>query len=402
MGMDVIGRVVGGGQPTGSSTFGALAPGGVSANAAIPMTPQQQAIVRLGVTSRLAKLGDIAVPLEHAYYNSPTFKAGVAGAEETAKRGAGWPFFQAEQTLQSDLARRNALAGQGMELAPDGSIRPIAGFSPTQAATAGAKAGAETGAQEAARQPYTQANAQFQTQLDIAKQNAAPVTLQPGQTTIIDPSRVHLPQPLGAPLRSGLAPAQPLAAAPITLQGRAPAEVEFEQKLGQTNAAQFFERKTQAEDAVKSMRGSIVARELLDGGMITGTGANWRLSAAKALATVGLTDGATVANTEAYMAARARDVLNLVKGLGSATAISDADREFANRMAAGQIDLSETGMRKILDLLDRYSRETIDRHNRDAERLPPELSKYPLTVPMPEMKPRASGTTSSGVKWSVQ
>src|SRR6266699_5396384 len=46
-----------------------LIPG--AAGGQFSMSPQQAAIVKLGILSRAAKMGDVATPLEQAFYNSP-------------------------------------------------------------------------------------------------------------------------------------------------------------------------------------------------------------------------------------------------------------------------------------------------------------------------------------------
>jgi lysozyme-like protein len=64
---------------------GGGAPAGMVPGGGVQLSPAQLAIARLGMLGRMTKMGDIADPLEKAFYGSPQFKGDVAGAEELAK-----------------------------------------------------------------------------------------------------------------------------------------------------------------------------------------------------------------------------------------------------------------------------------------------------------------------------
>lgn len=343
--------------------------------AAMNLDPTQLARLRAGLA--LAGIsGDPLGGFAQAYYNSPQYKAAI----ERATKGVGLEFLPQEEAIKQ----------QSKYLGPEAD--PI-------------RQGQIASAQEAAKLGPDMLRKWYETQAQISQQRNAPVTLSPGQTLQVPTAPVPAPPfnllPGGA--------AQPQTAPPLSvpaqtvLQGRNPAEVEFEQKLGQENAKQFTERRAAALDAAKSLEASSRARQLLDSGIYSGPLANAKLSFGRALAELGYGDAKdAVANTEAFVAARAEEVGRIIKQFGAGTGLSDADREYAAKMAGGQIAMTEGSIRKIMEMLDRGSRNAIEKFNKDAEKVSPGLSPYPLTVPMPNLPTGRSGTTSSGVPWSVQ
>lgn len=90
--------------------------------------------------------------------------------------------------------------------------------------------------------------------------------------------------------------------------------------------------------------------ELLESGdIITGAGADLRLNFDRALALGGNEDAKRrVTATETYQNLTARQVLPLVKQLGSGNGITDADRKFTQAIVAGDIALNEETMREVI------------------------------------------------------
>lgn len=159
------------------------------------------------------------------------------------------------------------------------------------------------------------------------------------------------------------------------------AQGEFAKKVGAENAKRFFGRREGALDAAKSLQSTAEAKKLLDSGVITGFGANYAVAFGKALQQVGINLAPdAIANTEAFAASRAQEVGRIIKLFGAGTGLSDADREFATKAAAGQITLTEASIRRILDINERAARNIISRFNRDAQRVPEGVSSFPLTV----------------------
>jgi len=119
---------------------------------------------------------------------------------------------------------------------------------------------------------------------------------------------------------------------------------------------------TAARDEIQSIHR---ARSQLDapGGIFSGTAADTRLKLAKVAEFLGVPDAGKIVNSEAFGSAIGSRVLALVKNLGSGTAISNADRDFAAAMAGGNLKLDEKSIRRILDIGEKAARVRIQQHN---------------------------------------
>jgi hypothetical protein len=85
------------------------------------------------------------------------------------------------------------------------------------------------------------------------------------------------------------------------------------------------------------------------------------------------------------------NVGRIIKQFGAGTGLSNADREYAAKIAAGEIALTETALRRILDINDRAANRAIDLHNRNVKSI---KTNIPLTVEKPvfdKPKPSAAG-----------
>jgi hypothetical protein len=168
----------------------------------------------------------------------------------------------------------------------------------------------------------------------------------------------------------------------------ATAENAFAKELGGLNAKSFVEEGTAARSAADSLKSSEDARMLLDSGVVTGIGSGYILNLGKALQKVGFHESDdAIANTEAFVATRAQEVGRIIQLFGAGTGLSDADREFAKKAAAGDIELNEASIRRILDINDRAARNIIKNYNAKASKVDPALSPYPLTVEEPAAPP---------------
>lgn len=392
----------------------AVAPGMGALNIDPVALARQRAVLGLGGIS-----GDPLSGFAQLYYGSPQYKAATAAAEKGAtlpldlqyagpmagaQAGGRFPYESALKAQEGNQALRNQLAALGLQIGANGQVEQISGFGPANAAIKGA----ETAGVEGAKLPFDMTKETFRGQVGAAEASNRPQTLSAGQTVNIDPNRVPwpaIPGMSGSGLATGGRAPGAGAGGPITLEGGSPAQQQFESELGQANAKTFFTRRDKALDAATALQNTQYARELIDKGIISGAGANWKLALGKGLQAAGihLNDDA-VANTEAYIAARAQDVGTIVKNFGTASAVSDADREYSAKMAAGEITLTEQSMRKILDILDRGSRNAIGKFNEDASKVPAHLSPYPLTVPLPgaragneaALPPKATETKTIG------
>jgi hypothetical protein len=167
-------------------------------------------------------------------------------------------------------------------------------------------------------------------------------------------------------------------------------ESEFEKGLGGGQSKLVLENKAAAQDAAEILRTNQVGRDLLKAGAITGTGADFFVGLNNALAQAGIDFGYAdaAANSQAYAAAMGANVGSIIKQFGAGTGLSDADREYAEKMAGGKIALTEGALRRILSINDRAANRVIDLHNRNVKNI---KTNIPLTVEKPVFdKPKPS------------
>jgi hypothetical protein len=159
-------------------------------------------------------------------------------------------------------------------------------------------------------------------------------------------------------------------------------EKAFESGLGAGQSKKILDSKTAAEGALQILQTNDVGRSLLQSGAITGAGANFFVGLNKALKQGGIDFGYAdaAANSQAYGSAMAANVGQLIKQFGAGTAISDADRAYATKAAAGEISMDEAAIRKVLDINDRASRNVIERHNKSVRGI---KTNIPLEVEIP-------------------
>lgn len=139
----------------------------------------------------------------------------------------------------------------------------------------------------------------------------------------------------------------------------------------------FDEMKLSAESArsaVTGLRALKEAEKALQGGAITGFGADVRLGAAKLGALMGITDPSIISNTETFRAAIAPQVAAMIKATVGSAQLSNADREFAEKAAGGNISLDETTITRLLDIMTRASEAAVKSHNDRLNTVYPEGS----------------------------
>jgi hypothetical protein len=164
----------------------------------------------------------------------------------------------------------------------------------------------------------------------------------------------------------------------------------FATELNKELAKGFVERRTGATDALASLKATEEATALLDTGVITGKGADLLLQTGKALQRIGINiKPDAIANTEAFVATRAQEVGRIIKLFGAGTGLSDADREFATRAAAGDITLDEQSIRRILDINARAARNIVRAYNDEAAKIDPGAVPFDLRLPEIPEAPKA-------------
>lgn len=156
---------------------------------------------------------------------------------------------------------------------------------------------------------------------------------------------------------------------------------QFNKSLGEAQAKKVVESQTAAKGAANQLDTIAEGEKLLNSGMYTGTGASFQTAVGQALQKTGFTakDDAA-ANAQAYGAIMGKQVGEMVKQFGSGTSISDGDRIYAERMAAGDINLDEQALRKILRINKEAALKLIRSHNKTVSGVKSDL---PLTVNIP-------------------
>lgn len=147
-----------------------------------------------------------------------------------------------------------------------------------------------------------------------------------------------------------------------------------------------------AQGAGERIKTARQVKALLQQSPITGTGAEWRLGATKALATAGIIDGSTVKTTEDLASLLAGSTLDAIKtsGLGSGQGFTDKDRQFLERARSGSIELNSGTLQTLADLNERAGMASIKRGQEVAERFKknPALGtvgqQFNFDVPSPE------------------
>ena len=156
-------------------------------------------------------------------------------------------------------------------------------------------------------------------------------------------------------------------------------EKEFEKELGTQQAKTVIANKTKAEDAAQILATNQVAKNLLDKGMITGVGAEFFTTLNQGLSQAGIDFGYADAakNAQAYGALMATNTARLIKNFGAGTGLSDADREYAKKAAAGDIKMDEKAIRRILDINNTAAKNAINLHNKNVANI---KTNIPLSV----------------------
>lgn len=170
-------------------------------------------------------------------------------------------------------------------------------------------------------------------------------------------------------------------------------EAEFEKELGKGQAKDLLESRAKAEDARDILSTVKIGRDILGSGAITGAGADFLIGLNQALKTAGVDMGYAdaAANSQAYMANMANNVGRLIKQFGAGTGLSNADREYAEKMAGGRISLDGKALQRILDINERAARNVIKRHNKKVEGI---KTNIPLAVDIEEAPAAKAGAES--------
>lgn len=122
-----------------------------------------------------------------------------------------------------------------------------------------------------------------------------------------------------------------------------------------------------AASAAVGLNALTEATKALDGGAITGFAADQRLYLSKLGQYLGITDPEAVQNTETFRAAIAPQVSAMIKATVGSANISNSDREFAEKAAAGSISLDEGSIKRMIKIMDKMGREAVKLHNKKVD-----------------------------------
>jgi len=141
------------------------------------------------------------------------------------------------------------------------------------------------------------------------------------------------------------------------------------EKMGEEMSKALVDERKDVVGAVASLENLKSARSLLDSGMITGTGAEFLVGMGNLLSSrFGITLAEDpVANTQAFAATMGTQVGQIIKQFGSGTGLSDADREYAEKIVAGKITLNEKAIRRLFDINEKAYKNLINSFNKKAE-----------------------------------
>lgn len=153
---------------------------------------------------------------------------------------------------------------------------------------------------------------------------------------------------------------------------RAPPEVQRIENLSGTLAEKIMgEGVGRLSDGLDAANKAVTSIESIDtsleniDNMFTGYGATFRMDVARAarVAGIDISDADQIENTEEYASLAGARVADYITNLGAGTGLSDKDREFAEKVVAGRIEMSPETMRRLLTTIRKQNVRTINQYN---------------------------------------
>lgn len=132
----------------------------------------------------------------------------------------------------------------------------------------------------------------------------------------------------------------------------------------------------EARATAAGLTGLREARTAIQGGAITGAGADQRLALQKVGALVGVADPSKITNTETFRAAIAPQVAAVLKSTVGTANISNTDREFAEKAAGGSITLDEKSITRLMDIMERASIGKLEAHQKKVDKIYSDPEKF--------------------------
>ena len=133
----------------------------------------------------------------------------------------------------------------------------------------------------------------------------------------------------------------------------------------------------------------------LEGGMPTGIAANLQVGLAQVGQLMGMPYNPELVNAQEYMMEVANLVKQEIKAFGSGTSITDADREYTQRMVGGDITQQAEALEKMLNIYKEAAETTIREYNEIVEKTAIKIGEenmgsfQPITMPAEGLSPAA-------------
>jgi len=142
-------------------------------------------------------------------------------------------------------------------------------------------------------------------------------------------------------------------------------------KIGAKNFAEAHESARLAADALGSVNRTLPTID----NMFTGAGAELKLNISRYTRAFGVdvVDPSTITDTEAYIAESGRRVAQYITNLGAGTGLSDADREYAKQVVAGNITVDATSLKRLLGVIKQNAQQTITNYSKTRTNIEKEL-----------------------------
>jgi len=198
-------------------------------------------------------------------------------------------------------------------------------------------------------------------------------------------------------------------------------EKKYGEEFGKNVATQDSEMLSAARAAPKLAQSAAdIMAALNSPGLISGAGADIRLSLAKVLDLAGNTPDERIANTEALISSMGQSTLNSIKssGLGSGQGFTDKDLVFLQTAAGGKITMSLENIRRLADLQYRAAQQSVSAWDSRRKTMPagiltdtglgnetytlpprvPSGGAAPATAPAAAARPAIPATNAKGWK----
>jgi hypothetical protein len=159
------------------------------------------------------------------------------------------------------------------------------------------------------------------------------------------------------------------------------------EEMAKANVKEFVEFNEKAQNARDMVE--LIDRQTsrLEGGMPTGLAANVELNLRRFGELIGLPYDPAVTNAETFISEAGKIVAEQIKDFGSGTGLSDADREYAQLIAAADIKGQQQSLLNLLKIRRKAMVDTVERFNKVRSATAKRLGENNMTSFMPITMP---------------